>query len=145
MDCVSLTRDPILMEEMLRQFPASPECGARVWFEGVVRADHPALRAIDYTAYEMMAKKELAAMAQEAKTKWPLCTVVIVHRIGAVAVGETSLLVLVQAPHRKEALAGLQYIIDELKKRAPIWKKEFYEEESSRHLGRREELPVWQG
>lgn len=143
MDFVCLTEETISIGEILKQFPSLPDCGARLWFEGVVRADRSDLRAMDYTAYEAMAKRECKAIAREAKTKWPLRAAGIVHRTGRVAVGETALLVLVQAPHRQEALAGLQYIVDELKKRVPIWKKEFYEE-SSRHLGRGPELQVWE-
>ncbi|MBI4125333.1 MAG: molybdenum cofactor biosynthesis protein MoaE, partial [Deltaproteobacteria bacterium] len=90
-----------------------------------------------------MAERELKKILEQAKTKWPLGSLGIVHRTGNLKVGECSLLVVVQAPHRKEAFAALQFVIDAIKQKVPIWKKEFYEK-TGRHTGRWQEPAVWE-
>lgn len=74
-----------------------------------------------------MAKKEIEKIVQEAKEKCPVHQMAVAHRIGQLNAGETSLMVVATAPHREAAFAAIQYVIDQLKKRAPIWKKEIYE------------------
>lgn len=83
---------------------------------------------IEYECFQEMAKKELERIIKEAREKWPIHEVLVAHRMGRLAVQETSLLLLVMAPHRREAFEAGQYIIDVLKKRVPIWKKEWYED-----------------
>lgn len=106
-----------------------PSNGALVWFSGIVREENDGkpVREIRYECYEPMAKRELETIAKETREKWPLHQIVIVHHVGTLPVGATSLVVVVTASHRKEAFEAVQYIVDQLKKRVPIWKKEVYE------------------
>lgn len=129
MASILLTRNAISIAEMAASFRGHPECGARIWFEGVVRneAEGRIVQGIFYEAYEEMAKRELEKIEAEVKQKWPVRQMGIVHRLGDLRVGEISLIVVVETPHRKEGFEAMQYIIDQLKKRVPIWKKEFYE------------------
>jgi len=85
--------------------------------------DGKTIRALDYTAYREMAEHQFRKLLAETHQKWPLKRIRIIHCLGIVAVGEPSLLVRVEAAHRREAFAAAQYIIDELKQRVPIWKK----------------------
>jgi molybdopterin synthase catalytic subunit len=96
--------------------------GAVVVFDGVVRDDD--IRAIDLEAYSEVAGPELERIARDATGQFRLLYVDIIHRIGRLAVGENILIIVVAAGHRKEAYAGSRYIIEEIKKGVPIWKKE---------------------
>jgi molybdopterin synthase catalytic subunit len=119
-----LTRDPIDPGALTAAAPAD---GAVCLFLGVVR-DHNHGRAVwelEYEAYEEMALLELAAVEAEARKRWPVTDVRIVHRLGRLAVGEVSVAVAVTSPHRAEAFEACRFAIDSLKLRAPIWKKEF--------------------
>jgi molybdopterin converting factor subunit 1 len=102
--------------------------GAIASFEGVVRGEAAgrAVVALEYEAYEAMAEARLRAIAEEAAARWPLLGISIVHRLGRVAVGEASVRVIAAAAHRAEAFDACRYAIDELKRSAPIWKKEIY-------------------
>jgi len=108
--------------------------GAVVTFEGVVRAKNEGrdVTAIYYDCYREMAEREIADIILETRRTYRVATVRIIHRIGEVAAGETSLLVIVAAAHRKDAFAACSYIVDTLKRRAPIWKKERYADNSAR-------------
>jgi len=99
--------------------------GAAVYFAGVVRGDEDGvrIRAIDYEAFELMAKHQFELIFQEMEKRWPVESVRLIHRIGVVLVNEPSLWVEVIAPHRGEAFAACQYLIDEMKRVVPIWKK----------------------
>jgi molybdopterin synthase catalytic subunit len=99
-----------------------PGTGAVVVFDGVVRDDD--IREMELEAYEEVALKELEKIAEDAKKLHRLSHVDIVHRIGRLAVGENILIIVVSAGHRPEAYAGSRYIIEEIKKGVPIWKKE---------------------
>lgn len=129
MDSILLTRNAISVAEAAASFPSQAECGSRIYFEGVIREEKEGqkVEGIFYEAYEEMAKRELEKIETEVKQKWPVRQMGIVHRLGEVRVGEISLIVVVETPHRKEGFEAMQYIIDQLKKRVPIWKKEFYE------------------
>ena len=122
---VSLTRSPIDLAAL--QAPA-PGDGALCLFVGVVRDNHAgrAVRRLEYESYEEMALAEMQAIEQEARRRWPLGDIRIVHRLGGLEIGEASVAVAVVSPHRAEAFEACRYAIDALKKRAPIWKKEFY-------------------
>lgn len=85
---------------------------------------------IDYEIYNEMALKELNKIADEALSDHGLSRVIIVHRYGRVNIGEISIIILVSSPHRDSSYNGSRYIIDEIKKRVPIWKKEFYDDGS---------------
>ena len=97
-----------------------PRAGAVVTFSGVTR-DVPQL---DYEAYAEMAEAELRKIAAAALERHGLCAVAVEHRVGVVPLSEASVLVAASAPHRAEAFAGAREVIDEVKARAPIWKKE---------------------
>jgi molybdopterin synthase catalytic subunit len=103
-----------------------PEHGAVVVFEGRVRGseDGAPITAIAYDAYESMAEEQLSAVAREAEERWDVRAVVL-HRLGRVPVNEASLVVAVGAGHRAGAFDACRWIVDEVKKRAPIWKISF--------------------
>jgi molybdopterin synthase catalytic subunit len=100
------------------------ETGAVVDFWGVVRKTEgeAAIWAIDYEAHPLMAQHQMRVLANEAVERFMLSDVRIIHRIGVVAVGEASLFVRVGSRHRAAALHGCEWIIDELKRRVPVWK-----------------------
>lgn len=101
------------------------EAGAIVEFWGVVRGfeDGREIEGIEYEAHGEMAKHQLKRLAEEAADEFGLKLVTIHHRIGFIAVGEPSLVVVVTSPHRGEGFRAAQWIVDELKKKVPIWKK----------------------
>ena len=107
-----------------------PDRGAVASFLGVVRDHHAGrrVRRIEYHAYAPMAEAMLRQVAAEAAERFGTPHVAIVHRTGDLEVGEASLHVVVAAVHRREALAACAFIVDEVKARAPIWKKEFGED-----------------
>ena len=96
--------------------------GAVVVFDGVVRDDD--ITEMELEAYEDVARQELEKIARDATLQFNLLHVDIIHRIGRLAVGENILIIVVSAGHRPEAYAGSRYIIEEIKKGVPIWKKE---------------------
>jgi len=101
--------------------------GAAVYFLGVVRGteeDRPIL-ALDYEAFKPMAEHQFNLLFDQAEKKWPLESVRVVHRLGLVLTGEASLWIEVIAPHREEAFAACQFIVSEMKRVVPIWKKPF--------------------
>ncbi len=85
---------------------------------------------IDYEIYNEMALKELNRIADEAAERYQISRIVVVHRFGRVLLGESSIVIAVSSPHRDASYQASRYIIDEIKKRVPIWKKEFYEDGS---------------
>ena len=122
---VSLVREPILLAAL--QGTAAQD-GALALFVGVVRnenAGRPVLR-LEYDAYEEMALSEMQAIDREARRRWPITEIRIVHRLGRMEIGEASVAVAVASPHRDEAFEACRFAIDTLKKTVPIWKKEFY-------------------
>ncbi len=106
----------------------SPTHGAILVFSGVAR-DHnlgKGVTGLHYEAYEPMAVAELARIAAEVAERWPDTRLAIVHRVGAVAIGEPSVVIAVGSPHRVAAYEASRYAIDELKARVPVWKRETY-------------------
>jgi molybdopterin synthase catalytic subunit len=99
--------------------------GAVVVFWGIVRdrEDGQPITALEYTAYREMAEHQFRRLIAEAKRRWPVQRLRVVHRLGVIPVGEASLLVRVEAAHRGEAFAAAQFVVDELKQKVPIWKK----------------------
>jgi molybdopterin synthase catalytic subunit/molybdopterin converting factor small subunit len=123
-DELLLTNEPINdAETVLGKF--NGEVGAVVTFWGVVRDEEEGkpIRALEYTAYREMAEHQFQKLLIETRQKWKLKRIRLIHRLGIIAVGEPSLLVRVEAPHRGEAFAAAQFIIDELKQKVPIWKR----------------------
>jgi molybdopterin synthase catalytic subunit len=99
--------------------------GAAVYFSGVVRGSEEGapIAAIAYEAFVPMAERQFHLLFEEMAKRWPVESVRLVHRIGVVRVNEASLWVEVVAPHRAEAFAACQWLIDEMKRVVPIWKK----------------------
>ncbi|KAJ2077077.1 Molybdopterin synthase catalytic subunit [Coemansia sp. RSA 988] len=104
--------------------------GAISTFEGTTRNtfDGKGVVRLEYQAYEEMAKKEWLKITQEARSKYHLLGTVMHHRIGEVAVGQTSVIVAVSSAHRADAINAVHFLIDSLKARLPIWKKELLED-----------------
>ncbi len=122
-----LTREPIDPSEW-RQQPSDPADGAVVEFRGIVRGVNHGrpVRYLEYQAYEPMAEAVLADLERQARERWGVRRVAICHRIGRVEVGETSVAIMVESPHRQEAFDACRFLIDRIKQEAPIWKREHY-------------------
>jgi molybdopterin synthase catalytic subunit len=116
--------------EAVLSFVASPAAGSLVTFDGRVRDHARGKRVVSifYEAYEPMALRELAEIRRQAMERWPLTEVGIVHRIGHLELEETSVFIAVSSPHRNEGFEACRFIIDTIKARVPIWKKEFYKD-----------------
>ena len=129
-DWVGLSSEALPVEDA-RVWSERPDCGAVVLFTGTVRnfADgRPAVTALEYEAYEEAVQPRLAAVAAEARRRWPpLGRVALLHRVGRLEVGAVSVVVAVSAPHREEAFAAARYCIDTVKETVPIWKREEWE------------------
>ena len=108
-----------------------PEDGAAVIFDGVVRDNTRGRRTLylEYEAYEAMALKQMESLAVETRERFAVRGISIVHRLGRLQIGETSVLIVVAAAHRDAAFEACRWIIDTLKKTVPIWKKEYFEDE----------------
>ena len=116
---------PIDETALVAQRVMSGGMGAAVCFSGVVRGSESgvAITAIDYEAFVPMAERQFQLLFDEMEKRWPIESVRLVHRLGVVRVNEASLWVEVIAPHRGEAFAACQWLIDEMKRVVPIWKK----------------------
>jgi molybdopterin converting factor subunit 1 len=126
-DFLRLTRDPIPTHELTRQLKA-PADGAVVVFEGIVR-DHSHGRKtlyLEYEAYEPMAMRKMEEIGSEARRKFAIDGVGMIHRLGRLEIGETSVAIIVSAAHRRPAFEACQFAIDRLKQIVPIWKKEYF-------------------
>jgi MoaE-MoaD fusion protein len=124
-----ITRDPIDTQTISRQM-LRPEHGAICIFEGVVRNNSKGKRTLHlvYEAYESMALKKLEEIGIFVRQAWDIGCVAIIHRLGHLDIGETSVAVIVTSAHRRAAFDACHYAIDKLKKVVPIWKKEFLED-----------------
>jgi len=102
--------------------------GAAVLFIGTVREvnDGRPVTGIEYSAYRSMAERELAAVAREASDQFKTSDIVVEHRLGTLEIGEASVAIAVAHPHRGPAYEASRYVIEQLKKRVPIWKLEHY-------------------
>jgi MoaE-MoaD fusion protein len=105
------------------------QAGAIATFEGTVRRQSRGrtVIALEYEAYGGMAEKVMAEIADEVKARYELREVAVTHRVGRCDIGEVSVAIAVSAPHRHDALSACRDVIDELKERVPLWKKELYE------------------
>lgn len=124
-----VTREP-LQPQALRDAILTPEAGAAVVFEGVVRNHHEgrAVERLEYEAYEEMTERQLRAVAAEVLADFAgreVYAIAAHHRIGPLAVGETSLLVVATAAHRRDAFEAALQAVDRIKETVPVWKKEF--------------------
>jgi len=105
-----------------------PKAGAVVTFVGTTRSENAGrmVRRLEYEAFTSMATKEMRSLAAQAKKRWLLRKVAMVHRLGVVPVGEASVAIAVSGGHRDEAFEACRWLIDRLKEIVPIWKKEHY-------------------
>ena len=117
-----LTRHPLEVDALLAEVQG-PERGGTCVFVGTVRNDAD-VTGIDYSAYEPMAFAEIERILSDAQAQWPEARVMLQHRLGLIPVGEASIAIAAAAPHRDDAFAACRYVIEEVKKRLPIWKKE---------------------
>ena len=128
-DLYRLVREPIDMAALVRHVRA-PGDGAIVTFDGFVR-DHSHGRRtlyLDYEAYESMALAKIQEIGSAIHEKFPIHRVAILHRLGRLQIGETSVFIAVSSPHRPAAFDACRYAIDTLKRTVPIWKKEYFED-----------------
>lgn len=132
-DFTELTTNPIDITSVARRV-VPPECGATVTLDGYARRftkdkQTGETRETDYLvyeAYEPMAIKEMQKLVEQVKREFEIANVGIVHRLGKLEIGETSVVISVAAPHRRAAFAACEWLIKELKRTVPIWKKEVY-------------------
>lgn len=126
--CV-IVREQINTEKILREIKRG-EDGAVLLFEGVVRNQTRGRKTLylDYEAYEAMALQEMEVLADRALKQFAIRDVTIVHRLGRLEIGETSVLIAVASAHRAAAFEACRWLIDTLKRTVPIWKKEYFED-----------------
>ena len=124
---VDITRQKIDTSALLERIKR-PEDGAVVTFEGIVRDNSRGRRTLflDYEAYEEMALKQMNGLVEEALSRFPIRAALMVHRIGRLAIGEASVVIMVASPHRAAAFDAGRWLIDTLKRTVPIWKKEYF-------------------
>jgi MoaE-MoaD fusion protein len=126
-DIYGLVREPIKMEALARHVHA-PEDGAVVTFDGFVRNEshNRATLYLEYEAYESMALAKMQEIGAHIHEKYRIHRVAMVHRLGRLEIGETSIFIAVSAPHRAAAFDASRFAIDTLKRTVPIWKKEYF-------------------
>jgi MoaE-MoaD fusion protein len=125
----SIVREPIDRDGIVRGMKRG-EDGAVVVFEGVVRNQTRGRKTIylDYEAYEAMALAQMEELAEQALKQFTVREIAVVHRLGRLEIGETSVLIVVASAHRAAAFDACRWLIDTLKRKVPIWKKEYFED-----------------
>lgn len=134
---VAVVEDVVDVGALLEEVGA-PEAGAVALFLGTVRNHSPHRQGVthlEYEVYRTQVCEKITEIVSEAVQRWSLVAVAVEHRIGRVEVGEVAVAVAVSSGHRAEAFAAARYLIDELKERAPIWKKEHWEGGAEWSLG----------
>lgn len=129
-DFYELTAEPINIEDVARRI-VPPDCGATVTLDGYAREhtkSKPRTLYLVYEAYETMALREMKRICEAAHGLFDIAHIGIVHRTGVLEIGETSVVISVAAPHRRAAFEACEWLIKELKRTVPVWKKEFYED-----------------
>jgi molybdopterin synthase catalytic subunit len=133
------------------EWAVRPDCGGIVLFSGTARdhsAGRPDVSVLEYEAYEEQVIPRLASIADEARARWSSVRGILLwHRTGSVAIGDTAVIAVASAPHRDEAFAAARFCIDALKSTAPIWKRETWSDGESwgleaQHVAEVDELPV---
>ncbi len=121
-----LTRLPISIAELIAEVAAAAR-GGTVVFVGTVRDHHAGrpVQGLEYSAYEPMAEAEAQAIVAESEARWPVA-VRLRHRLGSLSVGEVAVAVVAAGGHRAEAFDACRFVIEEVKRRVPIWKRERY-------------------
>ena len=130
-----LTSEPLELGALLAQVHSAAR-GGIACFMGTVRDRHEGrtVLRLDYSAYEPMAEAECARIRTEAEARWD-CAVALQHRTGTVMVGETAVVVAAASAHREEAFAACRFVIEEIKRRVPIWKREVFEDGTEEWVG----------
>jgi molybdopterin synthase catalytic subunit len=128
-----VTGEAIDVAALLAAVP-SPADGAVLLFLGIVRDENDgrAVASLEYEAYAEMAERKMREIADEARGRWPVGEIAVVHRTGRLEIGEASVAIAVASPHRGEAYEASRYVIEELKRRVPVWKREGYVEGETR-------------
>lgn len=127
-DLIAVSPDPVDPSAVVAAV-SSPGAGAVVLFVGTVRDHSPGRTGVthlEYEAYDEQVVEKIADVVAEVRDRWPVRGVAAIHRVGELDVGEISIAVAVSSPHRSDAFEAGRYLIDELKARAPIWKKEHW-------------------
>ena len=126
-DIFQLVREPIRSQELVESIKA-PEDGAAVVFDGFVRNNFRGKRTLylEYEAYEAMALAKMREIGSQMREKFQIHRIIIVHRLGRLEIGETSVWIAVSSAHRAAAFDACRYAIDTLKRTVPIWKKEYF-------------------
>jgi molybdopterin synthase catalytic subunit len=122
---LTITHEPIDEKALVAARQISVGMGAVIQFVGVVRAQEASetIVGIDYEAFHTMAEHQFQLLFEQMEKRWPIESVRLIHRLGMVKVNEPSLWVEIVAPHRGEAFAACQWLIDEMKRVVPIWKR----------------------
>jgi molybdopterin synthase catalytic subunit len=122
-----VTMEPLSVQEV-NDLVKRPTDGAVVTFDGIVRDNFEGrtVRFLEYEAYAEMAEKKLAEIGAEVRQKFPVGEVAMIHRLGRLEIGESSIVIAVAAPHRHAAFEACAYAMDRVKEGVPIWKKEFF-------------------
>ena len=120
-----LTRSPIFLDRLLAEV-AHPALGGTCVFLGTVRngPEEHGVTAIEYSAYEDMVEAEFGRLAADARGRWPDARIAVRHRLGTIPAGEASIAIVSAAPHRAQAFDACRFVIEEVKRRVPVWKKE---------------------
>ena len=113
-----------------------PECGGIGIFIGTVRNHHEgkAVKALKYTAYAPVAEKMIRAIEQEIQAKYQVSYVRVIHRVGALEIGDTAIIAMAYAAHRREAFQACEEAVERVKHEVPVWKEEFYADGSSQYV-----------
>ena len=122
-----VTREPLSVQDIHNLVKRRTD-GAVVTFDGIVRDNFNgrAVRYLEYEAYAEMAERQMAEIGAEVRRKFLIGEVAIVHRLGRLEIGESSIVIAVAAPHRQAAFEACAYAMDRVKEQVPVWKKEFF-------------------
>src|SRR6267154_3259207 len=120
-----VTRDVLSLDRLIAEV-AAPTFGGTCLFLGTVRngPGEQGVTAIEYSAYEEMVEAEFGRLLTDARARWPDARIAVRHRLGTIPVGEASIAIAAAAPHRAQAFEACRYVIEEVKRRVPVWKKE---------------------
>ena len=130
-----LTKEPIPLSEILGE-KSNPTCGATFLFMGTVRNHHQnkTVTKLFYDCHEPLANQTISQIIKEHRDQFKISRIQVIHRIGWLNLGDIALVVLAQGAHRKETILACDRTIEEIKKRVPIWKHEYYLDETEQWL-----------
>lgn len=129
-------QDIPLLQDIFDGIQCFPECGGIGIFVGTVRNHHQgrAVKALKYTVYKPVAEKMIRQIEQEVQQKYGVSYVRVVHRIGALDIGDTAIIAMAYAPHRREAFEACEEAVERVKYEVPVWKEEFYTDGSNQFV-----------